>query len=132
MDKCRSILIVDDDEETLVVIAALLRRSGYGVDTARTVEEAERLLGTTCYRAVITDLHLSGMLGEEGLEILSFVRERHPEIAVILLTGYGSPEVVSKAYQRGAAFYFEKPVHPHRLIDSIQELFALARQDVAS
>jgi DNA-binding NtrC family response regulator len=115
------ILIVDDEVETLIIFQNLLKRLGCEVHAADSMEAAEALLTTTFYSVVITDLRLTGILGQEGLEILRFVKEKHAATDVILVTGYGSPEIMSEAYRLGAACYFEKPVHPLRLLEAVQE-----------
>jgi DNA-binding NtrC family response regulator len=116
------VLLVDDEEDILLAYTKLLRHAHYEVDTAQTMEEAEALLRANAYDIVITDLRLTGVLGEEGLEILAYVREKNPNTAVILVTGYGSPELMAKAYTLGAAHYFEKPLDPQRLIDTVGQL----------
>ncbi len=115
------ILLVDDEDETLIIFSNLLKRLGCEIDCAESIEAAEELLAAKTYAAVITDLRLTGIIGEEGLEILRFVKEKERGTAVILVTGYGSPEIMTKAYQLGAAYYFEKPVHPFRLLEAVRE-----------
>lgn len=116
------ILLVDDDEETLVIFSALIRRLQCHVDAVTSIEAAERLLDAGRYDVVITDLRLTGVLGEEGLEILQYVKEKNPTTQVILVTGFGNPQLMTRAYRLGAACYFEKPVDPGRLIGAIQQL----------
>jgi DNA-binding NtrC family response regulator len=116
------ILLVDDDEETLTIFTALIRRLQCHVDAVASIEAAERLLDAGRYDVVITDLRLTGVLGEEGLEILQYVKEKSPKTQVILITGFGNPQLMTRAYRLGAACYFEKPVDPARLIGAIQQL----------
>jgi two-component system response regulator PilR (NtrC family) len=80
------------------------------VDTAENIEYAKELLDKRAYAAVIADLRLSGFASQEGLEIIRYVKDRHPETQIILITAYGNQDVMRKAYTLGAAFYFEKPV----------------------
>lgn len=104
------ILIVDDEKAILLAFKKILKSPSVAVDTAETIGEAEDLLKSNTYNAVIVDLRLTGINGEEGLQIIKHVKELHPQTNVILVTGYGSPAVMEKAYALGAAFYFEKPV----------------------
>ena len=108
MDK--KVLVVDDEIEILVSFKKMLQRSGFFVDTAETIEEAETLLKGGGYDVVIADLRLTGVLGEEGLEIIRYVQEHQLKSKVILITGYGNPDIKAKAYELGAALYIEKPV----------------------
>lgn len=116
------VLLVDDDEETLTILAVLIRRLHCHVDAVTSIEAAEKLLDAGRYDLVITDLRLTGVLGEEGLEILRYVKEKSPKTRVILVTGFGNPQLMSRAYRLGAACYFEKPIDPARLFDAIQQL----------
>ncbi len=116
------VLLVDDDEETLTIFTTLIRRLQCHVDAVTSIEAAEKLLDAGDYDVVITDLRLTGVLGEEGLEILQYVKEKNPKTQVILVTGFGNPQLMSRAYRLGAACYFEKPVDPARLIGAIQQL----------
>ncbi|MEO7590664.1 MAG: response regulator [Byssovorax sp.] len=118
----RSILVVDDEEAILISFQRLLRGPGRAVETASTIEEAERLLETKSFWAVIADLRLTGVLGKEGLELIRFIREKNLGCHVILVTGYGSPEIMEEAHQLGAAFYFEKPVPAQTLIEALASL----------
>lgn len=131
MSQPERVLLVDDEEETLLVYKNLVRRLACEVDAVQTMEEAEQLIATGRYRVVVTDLRLTGVLGEEGLEILRYVKEKSPGTQVVLVTGYGSPDILSKAYELGAAYYFEKPVHPIRLLEALQELTSGAAKELA-
>jgi DNA-binding NtrC family response regulator len=117
-----SVLLIDDDEETIVIFSALLKRLQCEVVTATTIEAAEKLLAAQAFGIVVTDLRLTGVLGEEGLEILRYVAEHSPSTAMVLITGFGNPEIMTRAYALGAAYYFEKPVDPARFIAAIKEL----------
>lgn len=116
------ILLVDDEVGILLAFKKLLQAPGIAVDTAQTIEEAEGLLKSNLYHVVIADLRLTGILGEEGLEIIRYIREHNLHSHVILITGYGSPDVMEKAYEMGADFYFEKPVQADLLRDTLRSL----------
>ncbi len=117
-----SILLVDDEVGILLAFQKLLRTATREVDTASTMVDAEAQLKSKNYRVVIADLRLTGVLGTEGLEIIKYVREHNPGTHVILITGYGSPEIMNKAFELGADYYFEKPVRSDVLRGALQEL----------
>ncbi|MFZ2493994.1 MAG: response regulator [Thermoanaerobaculia bacterium] len=122
------ILLVDDEEAILLSFTRLLSHASFHVDTARRIEDAEALLKENQYAVVITDLRLTGVLGEEGLEILRYAHEKNPGAAVILVTGYGNPEIMNRAFELDAAFYFEKPVEPKQLLEAVRELCSGSRK----
>lgn len=116
------ILLVDDEPGILIAFQRLLRSPDMTVDTAQTIEEAEVLLKQNTYQAVIADLRLTGVLGEEGLEIIRYIREHTLQTKVILITGYGSPEVMNRAFELGADSYMEKPVKAEDLKQTMVRL----------
>ena len=116
------ILIVDDEKAILLAFKKLLQSPNIAVDTAETIGEAEKLLKKNIYNVVMVDLRLTGVDGEEGLEIIKYVKEFYPQTNVILVTGYGSSAVMEKAQALGAAFYFEKPVSSEIMKNALKSL----------
>lgn len=103
-------LIVDNEPTFLLALKKLLSAPEMAIDTAETLEEAMALIEEKNYQVIIADLRLTGVLGEEGLKIIQYVKKERPQTKLILITGYGSPEVKEKVLAEGADFYFEKPV----------------------
>jgi len=120
----KRILVVDDETAFLLGIKKVLGSTGAVTDIVETIEEAEKLILQNPYDILITDLRLTGVLGEEGLEIVRFVKENSPGTQCVLVTGYGSPEIRDKAKEQGVEFYFEKPVSPSQLLDVVRKLGA--------
>lgn len=102
-------LIIDDEERILRAVSGYFDHLGYTVECAAEIEEAERLLDTYRYDVVLADLRLSGIEGAEGLEIVSYVREKSPQTKVALLTAYGTPAIREEAVQRGVDAFLNKP-----------------------
>ncbi len=101
------ILVVDDDEIILTSLSELLRLEDYQVETARSFKEASAKLAAAEYPVVIADV---SMPEADGLELLKMVRNRCPDTAVIMMTGYGSIENAVEAMSRGAFHYLTKPL----------------------
>jgi len=106
----KKILIVDDETGFLLALKKILHRPNVWVDTAETVEDAATLLSERKYDAVITDMRLTTIFGEEGLEILRYAKVHNPATKVIILTAYGNSNVQEKALRSGVDLFFEKPV----------------------
>ena len=117
-----TILIVDDEIAILQAFRKLIERPGIEVDTAETLSESISLLGENSYHVVIADIRLTGVLAEEGLEILHHVKDKSPDTTVIIVTAHGNPEIMKKAYFLGADFYFEKPVSFKILNDAMKSI----------
>ena len=118
----KRILIVDDEPTILLTLSYALRAKDVEISTAGRLETAEDALKRYRFDAVIADIRMSGMLGVEGLEILSYIKRYWPETPVIIMTAHGSEEAEQDAYARGAAAYYTKPVDIKVLIRKIQEL----------
>jgi DNA-binding response OmpR family regulator len=103
------LLVVDDEEPIRLALREYFTARGYAVDSAQEIEEAEALLNVNTYDIVIADLRLTGIHGAEGLELVSYVRERSAA-NVILLTAYGTSEIERVAYERGATAFLHKPM----------------------
>lgn len=103
------LLVVDDEESILSAIRDYFEPRGYEVDCARELEEAEALLSHIRYSLMIADLRLTGVQGNEGLELIRFARDRSPWTRTIVLTGYGSTEIEMEAIGRGVDAFLQKP-----------------------
>ena len=104
------ILVADDEEGVLLALKEYLGCCGWEVDAVRTAWEAERLLASNGYAAVITDLRFSGTAAMEGLAIVRAARAHNPEAPVVVMTGYGSPEAEREARRLGVDAFVPKPV----------------------
>lgn len=115
-------LIVDDEENILRAVGGYFELRGFQVDCACELEDAEKLLDRHAYDIVLADLRLTGINGVEGLEIVSYVREKRPHAKTVLLTAYGTAEIREEAIQRGADAFLHKPqplAEIARIVDSL-------------
>ena len=103
------LLIVDDEEANSFSMSEYFSLHGYKVDTAREMEEAEKLLGSAEYKVVIQDLRLSLTSNSDGLEIIRTIRQHNPQTRIILLTANGSAEMEDEARRCGADAFLRKP-----------------------
>jgi DNA-binding NtrC family response regulator len=103
-------LVVDDEPPIVFALSEYFAERGFVVDTARELGEARELVTRHCYAVVITDLRLSGTMGAEGFELIDLLRRREPRAGIVLLTGYGSPEIEREAHDRGVDVFLQKPI----------------------
>jgi cyclic di-GMP phosphodiesterase len=100
------ILLIDDELVVRNLIAEILEEAGYDVALAQTAEEALVLLDRIDPDLVVSDVIMPGL---SGLELLDLVRERRAGLPVVLVTGAGTYDTLSKALTRGAAGLVTKP-----------------------
>jgi len=114
----KKILIVDDEQTILFSLSYLLRNERVEVITCDVIEQAEEALATTNFDMVIADIRMSGVNGIEGLELLSFIKNKFGT-DVIVMTGYGDEDTEADAYRRGAYHYFNKPIDIPVLLEKV-------------
>jgi DNA-binding NtrC family response regulator len=115
-------MLIVDDEETLTYSlyqSFILAKHDYEVVTASSGEEATLKLKEKKYNLVITDISMPGM---SGLELLTNIKENFPEIDVIVMTAYGSPEKKEEAFNSGAKYYVEKPFEIKEMKQMVMEI----------
>lgn len=107
------ILIVDDEPNVLSALKRLFIDEPYEVLTAGSASMGLELLDSDRFKVVISDERMPGM---GGAEFLSIVRERRPDVARILLTGYASLDATMKAVNDGEIYrFFTKPWDDYQL-----------------
>jgi DNA-binding NtrC family response regulator len=102
-----SLLLVDDDKSTLEALADVLRKSGYRTETAQSCSEGCQRIAEFPFDVVLCDLNLPDA---EGFRLLEFAKERAPQTAVVLITGYGTIESAVEGIRLGAFDYLTKPL----------------------
>src|SRR5689334_12163640 len=107
------VLLVDDDKRTLEVIGAVLGTQGFDVSLAAAAGSALKLIASTRFDAVVTDVVFEGF--SEGGLVLQAAKERLPDAIVILMTGYPLIEGAVSSIKMGASDYLQKPVDPRVL-----------------
>jgi DNA-binding NtrC family response regulator len=126
----RRILIVEDDEIFLRPLQRTLEVAGYDVLVTPSGEEALDALKGDDVDLVLTDKRLPGM---DGVELVRRLRAEHPDLAVIVMTAYGTIESAVEAVRLGAADYLVKPLESAELLIVVrhaiefQELRAASR-----
>ena len=118
------ILIVDDDPGTLASLARAFALEGYEALTASSGARALERLGDEPVDAILSDVVMPGM---DGLEFLSRLKERVPEVPVILMSGQATVETAVKATRLGALDFIEKPVGLDRLLLTLRNVLRLDR-----
>jgi DNA-binding NtrC family response regulator len=103
-----SVLVVEDEESTRKLCADVAESCGMKAIVAGTVDEALRRLETHAVDIIVTDLILPP---SSGLDLLKQVHEMYPQIAVLVLTQYGTIDSAVAATRMGAVDYVTKPFH---------------------
>ncbi|MGC0771674.1 MAG: sigma-54 dependent transcriptional regulator [Candidatus Acidiferrum sp.] len=103
-----TVLVVEDEESTRKLCADVAESCGMKAIVAGTVEEALRRLESSAVDIIVTDLILPP---SSGLDLLKQVHEMYPQVAVVVLTQYGTIDSAVAATRMGAVDYVTKPFH---------------------
>ncbi len=119
-----TILIIDDEAAIRESLETLLALEGYRVDTASDGELGLDRIGQHAYDLVLLDLALPGL---NGIEVLASIRDRNPDLPVIMLTAYGTVDNVIDAIRGGAQNFVQKPWDNEKLLADIRQAIARYR-----
>jgi DNA-binding NtrC family response regulator len=102
----REVLVVEDEPRLRNMLNQALKEMGFHATLAPTAEAAAKLLAQRSFDIMMLDLNLPGM---DGIEFLEGVRQRHKDIQVIILTGFGDLEAAKKAIHLDVVEFLTKP-----------------------
>src|SRR5690606_25803404 len=100
------VLLVDDESAILHSLQILLRGEGFQVAVAQSGRDAVERFADFMPDVVLTDIRMPGM---DGLELLAALRQKDPEVPVILMTAQASLQSAVQAVNQGAFYYLQKP-----------------------
>jgi len=113
------IFVVDDEPAICETLEGVLSDEGYDVLSFPDAHSFFRKLETTKPALVLLDIWLPG---SDGMAVLGQMRQIHPEIPVIMMSGHAGIESAVNAIKMGAADFLEKPLHLDVLVGKISEL----------
>jgi two-component system nitrogen regulation response regulator NtrX len=109
------ILVVDDEADIRDLVAGILQDEGYTARTARNSDEALSAIVSRRPGLVFLDIWLQGSR-MDGLQLLGAVKQEHPELPVVMISGHGNIETAVAAIKHGAYDFIEKPFKADRLV----------------
>jgi len=111
------ILLIDDEQDFLTVMSERMESRKMKVSTASSAKEGLEKVAAGSFDAVILDLAMPGM---DGIEALKVLKEKNPDLAVILLTGHATIKQGIEAMKLGALDLMEKPADINSLAEKIK------------
>ncbi|MCK4964622.1 MAG: response regulator, partial [Dehalococcoidia bacterium] len=123
-DKKARILIVDDDESSCRSLSLILGKDGYETETAGTGREALEKAQQRFFNLAFLDIRLPDV---EGIKLITALKEMHPSLAVIMITGYASVETAVQALTDGASAYITKPLNMDEVLATVEGLLEKQR-----
>ena len=109
------ILIVDDEADIRDLVAGILQDEGYIARTARNSDDALASIVARRPHLVFLDIWLQGSK-LDGLQLLEIIKQEHPDLPIVMISGHGNIETAVAAIKHGAYDFIEKPFKADRLV----------------
>jgi len=119
-----SILVVDDEKNYTAVLSAVLEEEGFDTFMANSGSEAIEILSAEEISLVISDMKMPGM---DGIALLDKIKQRNPDLPVIIMTAHGTVDKAVEAMQKGAYTFILKPFDNERLVMYARKALELQR-----
>ncbi len=118
-----TLLVIDDEPNILSSLRRALELEGYGVEVAGSGAIGLSKLDERDVDMVLLDVMMPGM---NGLDVLALVREKHPDVSVVMMSGNATIETAVRATKLGAHDFVEKPLSSDKLLLTVQNTLAYA------
>jgi len=112
------ILVIDDEDIVLKSCHRALTPEGYDVKTAKSGVEGLKMLENELFHVALIDVKMPDM---DGMEVLKKIKERWPDVIVIIITGYSAIASAVSSIKLGAFDYIEKPFTPDGILSVIKK-----------
>ena len=112
------VLLVDDEKEFLEIMSERMRARGMVVTTTESADQALAMIEKESFDAIIMDFQMPEI---DGMEALKAIKNKKPELQIILLTGYATVEKTVEAMKIGATDFLEKPADIESLVEKIKK-----------
>lgn len=124
IEHIKRILVVDDEPEFVKTIERHLRRQGFSLESGCNGEDAQQKIHDSVsqglpFDLVITDLVMPTM---NGIELLSWIMKNHPEISVLVITGFGEADLAVEMMRPEMDGFAQKPFKPNDMTRLIGEI----------
>lgn len=115
------ILIVDDEDALRTILSSELVGAGYEIATAADGEEGVAEVKNRKFDLVLLDIHMPKL---DGFEVLKFIKKEHPEVKVIMLTGFADLKNAIESKKYGAEDFVSKPYDLVDLLTTIERVLS--------
>jgi len=117
----KRVLVVDDEPMIVSLLSTILREKGWVVTEARSGTDGIDQLDRARFDVILTDLV---MPGDSGIDLLRAAKEIHPDVEVILMTGYATADTAIEAMRNGAFHYIMKPMKPEEVVNLVEKAYS--------
>jgi DNA-binding NtrC family response regulator len=120
-----NILIVDDDRVVLESCRRILQPEGHRLTLSSTAKEAVDKLERQHYDLLLVDVIMPEY---DGIYLIGTAREKRPEMPILVMSGYPTPETIASGLRAGATHFIAKPFTPDELVAAVRRALQGAQQ----
>ena len=117
----KRVLVVDDEPMIVSLLSTVLREKGWDVTEAWSGTDGIDQLDRGRFDVILTDLV---MPGDSGIDLLRAAKEIHPDVEVILMTGYATADTAIEAMRNGAYHYIMKPLKTEEVVNLVEKAYS--------
>jgi two-component system response regulator AtoC len=117
----KRILVVDDEPMIVSLLSTILQDGGWEVTEANSGTDGIDRLERARFDVILTDLVLPG---ESGIDLLRAAKEIHPDVEVILMTGFATADTAIEAMRNGAFHYIMKPFKGEEVVNLVEKAYS--------
>ncbi len=117
----KRVLVVDDEPMIVSLLSTILREKGWDVTEARSGTDGIDQMDRARFDVILTDLV---MPGDSGIDLLRAAKEIHPDVEVILMTGYATANTAIEAMRNGAFHYIMKPLKVEEVVNLVEKAYS--------
>jgi two-component system response regulator AtoC len=117
----KRVLVVDDEPMIVSLLSSILRSKGWDVTEARSGTDGIDQLDRGRFDVILTDLV---MPGDSGIDLLRASKEIHPDVEVILMSGYATADTAIEAMRNGAFHYIMKPLKSEEVVNIVEKAYS--------
>ncbi|MBD3749387.1 MAG: response regulator [Sphingobacteriales bacterium] len=111
------ILIIDDEIGICLIMSKFLTKNGYKTTIAESGEAAFSILENETFDLVLSDFRLEDT---NGREILKKIKKEYPKTLVIIVSGFGDPNLAAELINLGAYDFINKPIYPNVILETVK------------
>ncbi|MCX2745260.1 sigma-54 dependent transcriptional regulator [Mangrovivirga sp. M17] len=124
-----SILIVDDEQDLCTILTSFLEKKGFNCHACHNAAEAVEYSKSNHIDLALIDLRLPD---EDGITLMKKIKIFHPDIAILIITGYSDVKTAVSAIRLGASDYVSKPLYTDEIYQSVEQALEKKKQPSAS
>ncbi|WP_442795612.1 response regulator [Pelobium manganitolerans] len=114
----QKILIIDDEIGICLIMSKFLSKNGYETVTAESGAVAFELMAQHKFDLVLCDFRLEDT---DGREILRHIKKNYPGLIVIIVSGFGDPNLAAELIKMGAYDFINKPIYPNVILETVRQ-----------